>query len=485
MQWTVGKVGEALKVGVSFALAHKPVAGFSIDSRTIRPGEAFIALKGPRHDAHDYVRDALARGAAVAIVSEERRMTFPPDMFKSLIGVLDTFQALQQLARLARRTWGRAVIGITGSTGKTTTKELLGALLSTRHRVLKSEGNLNNEYGLPLTLLRLQAGHKLAVLEMAMAHKGELAKLCQVAEPNMGLVTNVAPVHLEFFASVDEIAEAKRELLQGLAAPAVAVLNADDPYVRRFAESFSGKVYRFGIENPAEVRAENIMDHGCAGSEFELVVGRKRARVRLPLPGRAHVANALAAFAVASLLEIQPEQAAEVFAGFEAAPLRGALVRFAPGFTVVNDAYNSNPRALAAMAEALSRTPGARRRILVAGEMKELGANSAALHRQAGEKIAALGNIDLLAGVTGDARHLVEGATAAGYPRDRARFFETKQAVVDWLRGAVQAGDWVLLKGSRVVGLETLLEALEAGFARQDHPAAASGRPKAAMMGRE
>ena len=408
MQWTVGKIGDALRVAASFALAHKPVAGFSIDSRTVRPGEAFLALKGPRFDGHDFVRQALERGAVVAIVSEEKRMTYPPELFKSLIGVLDTFQALQQLARFARRKWGRAVIGVTGSTGKTTTKELLAALLATRHRVLKSEGNLNNEYGLPLNLLRLEMAHELAVLEMAMAHKGELAKLCAVAEPNIGLVTNVAPVHLEFFSSLEEIAEAKRELVQALMPPAIAVLNADDPYVIRFAEGFSGKVYRFGIESPAEVRAENITDHGCTGSEFDLVAGPRRARVRLRLPGRAHVGNALAAFAVASLLKIEPEQAGEVFAGFEAAPQRGSLERFAPGFVVVNDAYNSNPRALAAMAEALSRTSEARRRILVAGEMKELGPSSPQLHHQVGRTIAALGNIDFLAGVTGDARHLVE-----------------------------------------------------------------------------
>lgn len=474
MQWTVGKIGEALRVATSFTLARKHVAGFSIDSRTVRLGEAFIALKGPHHDGHDFVRQALERGAVVALVSEARRMTYPPELFKNLIGVLDTFRALQQLARFARRQWGRPVIGITGSTGKTTTKELLAALLSTRHRVLKSEGNLNNEYGVPLTLLRLDAGHELAVVEMAMAHKGELAKLCAVAEPNIGLVTNVAPVHLEFFGSLDEIAEAKRELVRGLVAPAIAVLNADDPYVRRFADGFAGKVYRFGREMPAEVRVENVSDQGCAGSEFDLLAGGKRACVRLSLPGRAHVENALAAFAVASLFKVEPAQAAEVLGCFVAPPLRGSLVRFAPGFTVVNDTYNSNPRGLVAMAEALSRTPEAQRRILVAGEMKELGPTAAEFHRQTGEKIAALGNIDLLAGVAGEARHIVEGAVAAGMAPRSAHFFETKEAAADWLCQTVQPGDWVLLKASRAVALETLLEALQARFASE--VAAAKGK---------
>lgn len=470
MQWTFGKLSEALRVAASFALAHKPIAGFSIDSRTVRAGEAFIALKGPRYDGHDYVRQALERGAVVAIVSEERRMTFPSELHKQLVGVMNTFEALQRLARFARQTWGRALIGVTGSTGKTTTKDLLAALLATRHQVLKSERNLNNEYGVPLTLLRLQAAHELAVVEMAMSHQGELAKLCVVAAPNIGLVTNVAPVHLEFFGSLEEIAAAKRELIAGLAPPAIAVLNADDPEVSRFAEGFAGKVLRFGLEKPADVRAENLADHGLAGSEFDLVVGSKRARVRLPLPGRAHVSNAVAAFAVASLFKLEPAEAAPVFAAFSPSPLRGEALRFAPGFTVVNDAYNSNPRALTSMAEALSRTPDARRRILVAGEMKELGATSAQLHRELGEKIAALGNIDFLAGVTGEARHLVEGAVAAGLASERARFFETKEAATDWLAGTVQAGDWVLLKASRGVALETVLEALKQRFALEPLP---------------
>jgi UDP-N-acetylmuramoyl-tripeptide--D-alanyl-D-alanine ligase len=304
---------------------------------------------------------------------------------------------------------------------------------------------------------------------MAMTRAGEIAKLCAVAEPNIGLVTNVAPVHLEFFGSLAGIAEAKQELVHGLAPPAVAVLNADDPRVARFGEGFAGRVFRFGVENPADMRAENISDRGCRGCEFDLVAGGHegsgRARVRLPLPGRHHVANAVAAFAVASLLQIEPGKAGEVFAEFRPAPLRGEIISFAQGFTVVNDVYNSNPRALAAMTEALSRTPDVRRRLIVAGEMKELGPTSPELHRQAGEGMARLGNIDILAGVTGEARHLVEGARAAGFDAARALFFETKEAAADWLAQTLQSGDWVLLKASRGVALETVFDALRAAFA--------------------
>ncbi|MFQ5695895.1 MAG: UDP-N-acetylmuramoyl-tripeptide--D-alanyl-D-alanine ligase, partial [Terriglobia bacterium] len=278
MQWTVGKIGDALKVGAPFSLVHQRVAGFSIDSRTLKPGQVFFALKGPHHDGHDHVEEALQRGAVICIVSDTRRMTYPPVLHKSLIGCPDTFEAFQQLARSTRRTWGRILVGVTGSMGKTTTKEMLAALLATKYKLLKNEGNLNNEYGVPLTLLRLERAHELAVLEMAMGRKGELAKLCAVAEPNIGLVTNVAPVHLEFFSSLDEIAEAKRELLQGLAAPAIAVLNADDERVRRFAEGFRGKVLRFGSQDPANVRLENLADNGCLGTEFDLVVGAPEGR---------------------------------------------------------------------------------------------------------------------------------------------------------------------------------------------------------------
>ena len=463
VKWTLKDTGEALGVAAPANAASLALTGFSIDSRTVRPGELFIAIKGPNHDGHDYVPQALAQGAAAAVVTLPRRRASPVDLQERLLAVEDTFAALQQLGLYARRRWGRPVLSVTGSTGKTTTKEMLAALLSRRYRVLKSEGNLNNEFGVPLTLLRLEDSHELAVLEMAMAHKGELAKLCRVAEPNLGVVTNVAPVHLEFFRSLEEIAEAKRELIRGLVEPSVAVLNADDSRVSRFGVGL-GRVIRFGMEKPAEVRGENLLDRGCLGCEFDLVAGGRRARVRLALPGRAHVANALAAFAAASVHGVEPAEAAEVLAAFEPAAMRGVVVEFASGFTVVNDAYNSNPKALAAMAEALSRTPGARRRLLVAGEMRELGSTSAELHCRAGAAIAALGNIDFLAGVTGDARHLVEGAQGAGLDPPRTAFFETREAAADWLASVLRPGDWVLLKASRAVGLEALLEALKAGF---------------------
>jgi len=464
MQWTVAKIGEALGARVFSSLASAHLAGFSIDSRTLRPGEGFIAIKGPKHDGHNFVSQAFARGALAAIVSETQRRNYPSELQGRLIGVPDTLQALQQLAHFARQSWGRTVLAVTGSIGKTTTKEILATLLAHRYRVLKSERNYNNEFGLPLTLLRLQADTELTVVEMAMSHKGDIAKLCAVAEPNVGLVTNVNPVHLEFFTSVDEIAAAKHELIEGLVNPGVAVLNADDERVRQFAQGFVGRVVSFGFTSAADVRAEAIADRGCAGAEFDLVVGQTRQRVQLGLMGQHNIANALAAYAAASLFDIEPNVAADVFATLQPVALRGECIRFVEGFTVINDAYNANPRAVQIMAETISRTPSFQRRRLLIGEMAELGPTGPALHRQTGAHIATLGNIDFLAGVTGLASELVAGAVAAGLPPARTQFFETKEAAAEWLCQTVRPGDLVLLKASRVVALETLLEALKTKF---------------------
>lgn len=466
MEWTGKKIGEVLGVEVPPALASVSLTGFSIDSRTLKPGQCFIAIPGPNFDGHDFARQALDRSASACIVSQRRCPGFDGPLREKLIAVPDTLEALQGLARFARRQWGRPVIGVTGSVGKTTAKEMMAAVLGTKYRVLKSGGNLNNEYGLPLSLLRLEDTHELAVLEMGMAHSGEIAKLCAVAGPNIGVVLSVVPVHLEFFSSMEEIAEAKRELVQGLAGSATAVLNADDERVARFQEGFAGKTIRFGFDAAADIRAENIEDNGLAGCAFDLVVGESRERIALTLP-RQHIPNALAACAVASFYDVAPAQMREALAGFRPAPLRGERLDFEQGFTVINDAYNSNPVALRAMANALSRTTRAKRRLLVAGEMKELGPASRQLHEETGRHVfdlAGPGGIDYFAGVSGDAQHLIAGARNAGMAEDRVRFFEEKQQAADWLCDEVRPGDWILLKASRGVALESLLDSLRVRF---------------------
>src|SRR5215470_3481827 len=288
MRWTIAQVAGALGTRPGAGLDPLArLAGVSIDSRTIRAGELFVAIHGPRHDGHDHVAGALELGALAAVVAEAHLPRFAGSVGDRCLAVPDTFRALQQLARAVREAWGGKIAGVTGSVGKTTTKEILAALLGTRLRILKSEGNFNNEYGLPLTLFHLDETHQAAVLEMGMSRRGELSRLAEIARPDVGVVTRVAQAHLEFFASVEEIALAKRELIEGLnGSESVAVLNADDPLVAAFAPYAPGRVLTYGIENSADFRAEAIEDRGALGSTFALVRGSKRVRLELALAGR-------------------------------------------------------------------------------------------------------------------------------------------------------------------------------------------------------
>jgi UDP-N-acetylmuramoyl-tripeptide--D-alanyl-D-alanine ligase len=475
MRWTVQQVAGAL--GVPPPVGLDPLArlaGVSIDSRTLRPGELFFAIRGPSHDGHTFVATVLAADALAGVVARDQAASYPAEIRDRLFVVEDTLAALQQLARSVCRAWreerpGRRVAAITGSTGKTTTKEILAALLAARFRVLKSEGNLNNDYGLPLTLFRLE-NEDVAVVELGMSRRGELARLAAVCEPEVGIVTNVAPVHLEFFASVDEIALAKRELIEGLGGEhPVAVLNADDARVSRFAEGFRGRVLKFGTAPGAQFRAEEIEDRGAEGCAFEFIAPAGRTRLDLPLAGRHNVQNALAALAAASEWGVGAGAAQIVFPALRPAAMRGEVLKFEEGFSVINDAYNSNPLALARMVDLLAATPGYRRRILAAGEMLELGPTSPALHREAGRHAAAK-KIDWIIGVRGDAAELVAGATAAGQPEGQAQFFATSEEAATFLAGMVDRGDLLLVKGSRGVRMERIIEALRRKFRVKNSP---------------
>jgi UDP-N-acetylmuramoyl-tripeptide--D-alanyl-D-alanine ligase len=468
MQWTVEEVARAL--GVTTAGGLDPLArlaGVSIDSRTVARGELFVAIHGPRHDGHNFVMAALDAGALAAIVAQDRLAGFAEPVRSKLLAVGDTLAALQGLAQGVRTRWGRRLAGVTGSAGKTTTKEILAALLASRLRVLKSEGNLNNEYGLPLQLLRLDNSDEAAVVELGMSHAGELRVLAEIARPDVGVVTRVAPVHLEFFASMDEIALAKRELIEGLAGrESVAVLNADDPRVARFAEAAPGRVVTFGFSSGTDFRAERIDDRGADGSEFDFVGPAGRARLTLALAGRHNISNALAALAAASIWGLGVDEAKEVFPHLEPAGMRGRVLRYDAGFSVINDCYNSNPVALAAMIEILEHTPASGRRILAAGEMLELGASSRELHREAGRAAAATGSLDWIIGVQGDGESFVRGAVEAGHPSGRAEFIGSSAEAAGFIADLLAPGDLMLVKGSRGVKMERIVEALDARFAR-------------------
>ena len=467
MRWTIAQVAGALGVRPGTGLDPVArVAGVSIDSRTLRAGELFFAIHGPRHDGHDHVEGALGRGALAAVVAESQAGRYSGAVRNRCIFVGDTFEALKQLARAVRKEWGGKIAGITGSVGKTTTKEILAALLGAKLRVLKSEGNFNNEYGLPLTLFRLEETHQAAVLEMGMSRRGELARLAAIARPDVGVVTRVAPAHLEFFASVDEIALAKRELIEGLnGRDSTAVLNADDPRVAAFGGFAPGRVVTYGIDAPAFFSAAAIEDRGPLGSAFDYISPEGRVRLELPVPGRHAIYNALAGLAAASVWNIGAAEAQSVFRTLRAPAMRGELLRFSNGAALINDSYNSSPAALHAMISVLAATLNFRRRILAAGEMRELGASSPMLHREAGFFAAKAGTIDWVIGVEGDAGQIVEGAVSAGFPRAQTRFFSSSEEAAKFLEEFINAGDVLLVKGSRGVKMERIVESLLARHA--------------------
>ncbi|MGA9772825.1 MAG: UDP-N-acetylmuramoyl-tripeptide--D-alanyl-D-alanine ligase [Blastocatellia bacterium] len=444
--------------------------GYSIDSRTVRAGEMFFAIRGENHDGHRFVQSALERGAIAAVVSPDFGLSNDTAAIAgdvNLIRVADTLGALQRLAAAVVGNWRGREVAITGSMGKTTTKEMTAAALAQAGRVIKTLGNLNNDYGLPLSILKMEtdgahaSDFDYAVLEMGMNHKGEIARLAEIAPPCVGVVTIVAPVHLEFFDSVEAIAEAKAELIAGIKPNGAAVLNADDERVARMRETRSDIEYRtFGIERAADVTARDIQSDGLSGTRFVLATPRGRVEARLAVAGRHNIYNALAATAVADFYEVPLEQIADTLAESSSPYRRGEVLRFQEGFTVVDDSYNSNPRALVEMVTTICANKDCKRKIVVAGEMLELGVTGASLHREAGRRIAELG-IDLLIGVRGLAREMVEGAREAGMSAESAIFCETPNEAADTLTREARAGDLILIKGSRGVKTEIVVERMK------------------------
>src|ERR1700737_2619299 len=473
MRWTLLQISKPMLAAIGSALDPVArVAGVSIDSRTIRPGELFFAIHGPRHDGHDHVAAALGQGALGAVVAGSRARGFPEALRGFCLVVDDTLLAFHQLASAVRTAWGKKIAGVTGSVGKTTTKEILAALLGARLRVLKSEGNFNNAYGLPLTLFRLEETHDAAVLEMGMSEPGELKQLASISSPDVAIVTRVSPAHLSNFISLEEIAWAKRELVEGLnGANSLAVLNADDPRVAAMASRAPGKVISYGVENPANFRAEEIEDRGALGSAFTLVAEGKRTRLELALPGRHVIANAVACIAAASAWNIGAAEAQSVFPTLRSAAMRGELLKFSNGIALINDSYNSSPAALQAMTELVVATPGYQRRILAIGEMLELGRTSAELHREAGKFAAKTGKIDWIVAVQGDAAEFIEGAVAAGFPRAKTKSVPSSADPAPFLADFLAPGDLLLVKGSRGVKMERVIEALLARYDAASVPA--------------
>lgn len=427
----------------------QPLSAVATDSRAIDAGALFVALRGERFDGHDFVEDAFARGACAALVERswagvDRTASGP------LLVVDSTLQALGAMARAYRRRWDIPVVAVVGSAGKTTTKEMIAAVLGQRYCVLKTIGSENNEIGVPRTLLQLTPSHEAVVLELAARQVGDIRYLCSVAEPTIGVLLNIGTAHLEFFGSVEGVAKAKGELLDYLDDPLTALVNADDRVVVQELKRTKGRLLTFGFARESEFRGERLVldQKGCG--HFLL----HRVPIDLNIPGRHHAYNALAAAAIGRILGVPWVGIQRALADFRAVRQRGEIVR-KNGISVINDCYNASPSSVSAALDLLVAVPGARK-IAVLGDMLELGAESGPLHATVGEKAAECADVVLAAGR--ESVHLVAAARAAGMPQDAARHFEQPEQLGEFAAAHVRRGDVVLVKASRGMAFERVVE---------------------------
>lgn len=441
-------------VGGEYSGRHRnsALSGVSTDSRQILPGSLFIPLRGKRFDGHDYLGQAVQNGAAACLSEEVIEGLSVP-----VVRVADTLRALGDIAAAWRLQLRGPLIGITGSAGKTTTKEMLAAILARMAPGLKTAGNFNNLIGVPVTLLRLEAQHQWAVVEMGTSALGEIERLTEIAQPTYGIITNIGAAHLSGLHGLDGVARAKGELFAGLRG-GTAVVNLDDPRVARLPVANGVKTLTYGEHPESMVRAERVIESD-AGLSFELVYDRQRFAVQLPMPGRHHVSNALAAAAAALELEIP---GAQVVAGLaEPVQISGRLKRLplAHGGVLLDDSYNANPLSAAAALKAFEALPGPGRRVVVLGDMLELGSNAPRIHRELGEQAAAVA--DLLIAVGEHADDLGAGAEQGGIAADAVVRLKDVDAAIAYLVQRQQAGDRILVKGSRGVALDKLVEVLQ------------------------
>jgi UDP-N-acetylmuramoyl-tripeptide--D-alanyl-D-alanine ligase len=449
--------------------SEQAITGVSIDSRTIGSGDLFIAIRGDRFDGHDFIEAAMARGALGAMVERQNvdaaRAVAQARRDFVIVSVADTTRGLQDVARDVRRRAGTKVVAITGSAGKTTTKEVAAEFLSTRFRVFRNRGNLNNHIGLPLSLLELRSRPEVAVVELGMNHAGEIRTLVHVAEPEVRVWTNVGDAHVGFFASSDAIADAKAEILEHARATDVLIANADDDRIVPRTKGFAGRVTTFGIERPADVQATAVEDRGLEGTRALIRTPAGDVRVETPLLGAGNLSNVLAATAVAVTFEVPLEAIADRAAHLQAAHHRGELLRLPGGVTLIDDSYNSSPSALRRALHIVKAATGSARKIAVLGEMLELGTHSERLHRECGAAAAAAG-IELLIAVGGSsAKVLADQAVASGMPATAVVYVAASAEAAELAAQRTRPGDLVLVKGSRGIGTDAVVERLKAEYA--------------------
>ena len=453
---TLGWVATAVGGRLSGGSPGTEVREVVIDSRVVGAGDLFVAIQGPRFDGHDFVADVLHTGAAAAIV--DVKAAGRP--FGALIEVEDTVKALQDLAHAVRVQSGTRVIAITGSAGKTTTKETIAAFLGRRKSLVKNKGNLNNHIGLPLSLMQVRNAPDVAVMELGMNHAGEISTLVAIAEPDVRVWTNVGDAHIGFFASAEAIADAKAEILERATPSTVLVCNADDPRVMSRTGGFAGRTVTFGFTSGADVRAVAVEDRGLSGMRARVTTPAGDAVMETPLLGRGNLSNVLAALAVATEFGIAVDEVVEAAARLRPADRRGAVHRLPSGVTVIDDSYNSSPSALARALDVLATEPGATRKIAVLGEMLELGAHAERLHADSG-RLAAQSGIDVLYAIGGaPAQALAAAAVQAGMDADVVTYFASSGEAAPAIADAVRAGDVVLVKGSRGIRTDVVVDRL-------------------------
>lgn len=422
------------------------VSGVAIDSRRVRPGDLFVALPGERVDGHDFLAAVAEAGAVAAVVSRDVEASLP------VIRVADTRQALTDLAACNRREYNGTLVAITGSNGKTTAKTLVAAVLARGGETLATEGNLNNEIGVPLTLLRLSAGQRFAVVEMGAAKRGDIRWLCDFAQPDISLLLNAGPAHLEGFGSLEDVVEAKGEIYRGLRGQGIAVINADQPWAPRWRSMAQGaRVLDYALQQPAALRARDVRSRGIAGSSFIASTPEGDVPVRLQLPGLHNVSNALAAMAIGLACGLGLAEISAGLASVSPVPGRGALCRGPRGCTLVDDSYNANPGSVRAAIDLLAECQP--RRMLALGAMLELGPESERMHREIGEYARQCG----LEGFVGVGEALREAVAVFG---EGGQWFPDCASAADALGEQLQAGDTLVIKGSRGAAMERLLTAL-------------------------
>jgi UDP-N-acetylmuramoyl-tripeptide--D-alanyl-D-alanine ligase len=440
--------------------------GISTDSRTVTEGELFIALKGFRFDGHHYVLEALEKKAGGVVIEEDKvgDIRWNGYRAKAVIAVKDTLFALGNIALDWRRKYRTPLVALTGSNGKTTTKEMIAACLETTFPILKTKGNLNNLIGLPLTLLTLTEKERVVVLEMGMNVPGEIRRLTEIAEPDVGLITNIQEVHLEGMESLERLKEEKGELFRKMRRDGTILVNQDDPRVVDLASDYPGQKITFGIEHPAEVMAKEIRLGGAEGTFFTLILEGEAMEIHLRLLGRHFIPNALSAIAVACLFGVEVKQVKEALENFKSIPMRMEIVPLKGGKTLINDAYNANPHSMELALETLVEAKGEGRAIAVLGDMLELGNFTKEAHEQLGEKVSEL-SIDFLLALGEEAPIVVESAIRHGFPLERVRVVESHSEAISILKQMIQNGDWILVKGSRRMAMEKIVEGLTEGRA--------------------